>query len=68
MKIVENIGKYKKDNNITILQIKRWTNILESRKDLALKIGLSEHFIKSILKMIHEESIRIQKDIYKKDN
>jgi chorismate mutase len=64
MKIVENIGKYKKDNNITILQIKRWTNILESRKDLAIKIGISESFIKSILKLIHEESIRVQKEIF----
>lgn len=64
MKIVENIGKYKKDNNLTILQIKRWTNILESRRELALKIGLSEKFIHTMLKLIHEESIRIQKEIY----
>jgi chorismate mutase len=64
MKIVENIGKYKKDNNITILQIKRWTDILESRKDLAVKIGISESFIKNLLKLIHEESIRVQKEIF----
>jgi chorismate mutase len=64
MKIVENIGRYKRDNNITILQIKRWTDILESRKELAAKIGISESFIKSILKLIHEESITIQKDIF----
>ena len=31
MDVVDEIGKYKKDNNITILQLKRWRNILRDR-------------------------------------
>ncbi|MEB0222521.1 chorismate mutase, partial [Pseudomonas sp. AB12(2023)] len=31
MKIVEKIGNYKKDNNITILQVNRWDEILHKR-------------------------------------
>lgn len=29
MKVAESIGKYKKENNITILQTNRWNSILE---------------------------------------
>ena len=32
--IVKQIGKYKKDNNVTALQINRWTQLMESRVNM----------------------------------
>lgn len=63
MLVVEKIGQYKKDNNVTVLQLKRWEEILKSRSFMANKLGLSEMFIKRVLELIHQESIRIQTDI-----
>jgi chorismate mutase len=60
MKVVENIGKYKKENNITILQNKRWDDMLRSRLILGERKGLSEDFINKIFRAIHQESINKQ--------
>lgn len=57
MKVAENIGQYKKDNNISILQPSRWSAILEAAVAKGATRGLSEQFISSFLKAIHQESI-----------
>jgi len=63
MKIVDEIGQYKKDNNITILQIQRWSDIFYDRLNLGSRIGLSNEFMISLLQLMHEESISRQEDI-----
>ncbi|MBW7867932.1 MAG: bifunctional 3-deoxy-7-phosphoheptulonate synthase/chorismate mutase type II [Brumimicrobium sp.] len=63
MKIAEEIGAYKKDHQITILQTEQWKNILETRLSNAKSLGLSEEFMKEILDAIHEESIRHQTEV-----
>jgi chorismate mutase len=65
MSIVEKIGEYKKDNNVTTYQVKRWDEIMKNRADLAKKMNLSEGYITEIYKIIHEESIRKQTEIMK---
>jgi chorismate mutase len=60
MAIIEKIGEYKSQNNVTILQLERWEKILANRSFLADKVGLSDDFIKKMLEIIHQESIRIQ--------
>lgn len=60
MAIIEKIGSYKKENNITILQLERWEQILKNRLFIAQKVGLSNDFIRKMLELIHQESIRIQ--------
>jgi chorismate mutase len=60
MAIIEKIGEYKSQNNVTILQLERWEKILANRTFLAEKVGLSDDFIKKMLEIIHQESIRIQ--------
>lgn len=67
MKVVENIGTYKKDNNITILQNKRWDDMLRSRLILGERKGLSEDFINKIFSAIHQESINKQTRIMNED-
>lgn len=63
MKIIEEIGKYKKANNVTIFQLRRWESILKTRIEYGLRNGLSLNFIKQILEIVHNESISVQNEI-----
>lgn len=60
MKVVEEIGKHKKANNITILQSQRWDDIVKNRIRLGSRKGLSEEFILKVFQAIHQESINKQ--------
>lgn len=60
MQVVENIGQYKKENKLTILQTKRWNDILENSFKQGEKLGLSKDFIEKYLKAVHQESINHQ--------
>ncbi len=64
MQIVSEIGEYKKENNITILQLKRWSEIINDRMIKADQMSLNKDFLEQILKIIHDESIQIQTDIF----
>jgi chorismate mutase len=64
MKIAENIAQYKKENNITILQTKRWNEILERSCQKGEKLGLSKEFITKYLDAVHLESITHQTKIF----
>lgn len=57
MQLAEQIGAYKKSNNITIVQMERFNDILRNGLDRARELGLSEHFIRSYFDVIHMESI-----------
>ena len=63
MNVAEKIGIFKKDNHVTILQTKRWSELLNERINEGLSKGLSETFIKKIYTAIHEESIQRQKKV-----
>lgn len=67
MSVSEKIGKYKKDNNITILQTKRWDDMLKNRTILGTRKGLSEEFIVKLFRSIHQESINHQTSVMNKD-
>lgn len=63
MEITDEIGEYKRDNNITILQMKRWAGIIRDRLSIGIHMGLNEDFLSDLLKLIHKESIYRQTDI-----
>lgn len=63
MLVAKTIGHYKKENNITVLQNKRWSTILEKNLELGQAKGFSEQFINNIFKAIHQESINQQQNI-----
>jgi chorismate mutase len=63
MKISEKIGQYKKDNNVTILQVNRWEEIIKTRVTLGKAMGLDEGFTRDLLRLIHHESIQVQTKI-----
>lgn len=60
MRIAEELGNFKRDESVTIFQIDRWKEILESRTMLAEQVGLSKEFITKYLEQLHKESIRKQ--------
>jgi chorismate mutase len=63
MEVVEQIGEYKRDNNVTVFQLERWLSILRSRLASGVIHGLQESFIKEIYESLHKESIRKQTEI-----
>ncbi len=66
MQIVDKIGQFKKDKDITILQLQRWNEILERLTQRALQLNLSEDFIRAYFEVIHLESIRHQDRVMNK--
>jgi chorismate mutase len=60
MDLIELIGELKKEQNIPILQVERWTEIINSFKEMGDEFNLSEKFISEFLNAIHTESIRKQ--------
>ena len=60
MRVSREIGHYKKENNMPVLQTHRYDEILTKRMEQAAKMGMSTHFMKSILEAIHEESVQQQ--------
>lgn len=63
MKVVEKIGEYKRDNDVTILQVNRWDEILKKRTEFADVLKLDRNFAAKILELIHSESIRRQTEV-----
>lgn len=63
--VIEEIGAYKKEHNITIFQLERWQEILRTRAQWASKSGISRQHIEKICQLLHEESIRIQNELMK---
>ncbi len=65
MNIARQIGLYKKNNNMTILQQKRWNDIIDKSKKQAKGKELSEEFILRFISAIHDESINQQEKIFR---
>ena len=60
---MKQIGQYKKENNIAILQTSRWDAVLAKVIEKGRGYGLSEEFITEIFNTIHEESVESQNQI-----
>lgn len=59
-RISREIGMYKKENNMPVLQTGRYNEILERRAMMGEAFNLDKEFVYTIMKSIHEESVRIQ--------
>lgn len=60
MEIVRRIGDFKRDHGMTVLQIRRWMEIIEDRIGRGEQAGLEREFLLKLLQLIHKEAIRIQ--------
>ena len=66
MKVSRQIGEYKKNNNIAILQASRWDAVLAKVVEKGEEYGLSEKFLKAVFTAIHEASVDAQNEIISK--
>ena len=66
MRVSEEIGQYKKEHNMPILQEQRYEEILQDRIAQAEQMGMKGDFMKTVLVAIHEESVRHQMEIMNK--
>lgn len=60
MRISRDIGRYKKEHGMPILQAQRYEEILARRADQAVQLGMGREFMRSVLQHIHEESVHQQ--------
>jgi chorismate mutase len=65
MRVSEEIGQYKKEHNMPILQSQRYDEILQNRISQAQRMDMDGEFMKTVLVAIHEESVRHQQEIMK---
>ena len=66
MRVCREIGQYKKEHNMTVLQASRYNEILEKRGAQGSLCGLSADSVARIFEEIHEESVRQQLEIINK--
>ncbi|WP_367203990.1 chorismate mutase [Algoriphagus sp.] len=67
MELVDKIGEYKKLNNVAVLQLERWQEILQTRPEWAQQLGINKEVIVEIFSLLHQESIRKQTEILDRD-
>ena len=63
MKVSRQIGQYKKDNNVAILQASRWDAVLAKVVEKGKEYDLPEKFLTAVFNAIHEASVEAQNEI-----
>lgn len=63
MRISREIGQYKKEHSMPVVQTGRYDDILNSRAAAAEELGMNGDFMKSVYQAIHEESVRQQIEV-----
>jgi len=64
--VVEHIANFKNKNRLTIFQIERWFEILNTRKENANLLGVDEQMVEEIFALIHKYSILTQTKLMRK--
>jgi len=60
MEVSAQIGEYKKNHNVTVVQMDRWKKILDDHVSVGEAMGLSPILINKVFEAIHQESIERQ--------
>ena len=63
MRVCREIGTFKKEHGMTVLQTTRYNEILDKRGAQATLCGMSAELIKRVFEAIHEDSVRQQMEI-----
>lgn len=66
MAVSAQIGEYKRDNNVTVLQVAHWKKLIETSISKGNQLALPQDFIKALYQLIHDESIRRQTEVMNK--
>jgi chorismate mutase len=65
-RVSREIGTYKKEHNMPVLQATRYDEILKDRISQAESMDINGNFMKTVLEAIHEESVRVQLELINK--
>lgn len=60
MRVSRDIGRYKREHDMPILQAQRYEELLARRAAQAVELGMDREFMRTVMQAIHEESIRQQ--------
>ena len=66
MRICREIGAYKRDHNMAIVQTNRYSEILDKRGAQGSLCGVNARFVRELFELIHEESIAQQVEVMNK--
>ncbi len=61
--IVKKIGQYKEEHHLAVLDKKRWQEMLKLNLARAKSLNLSPTVVKKILTLIHQYSVKLQKEL-----
>lgn len=67
MEVSTRIGEYKKQNNVTVVQMDRWKQILSDHIAVGDSLGLDQELVNVVFEAIHQASIRRQSAILDDD-
>ncbi len=67
MSVSREIGRYKKEHAMPVLQAQRYEELLARRAAQAVELGMDREFMRTVLQFIHEESIRQQMQLLEKE-
>ena len=63
MNVSAQIGEYKRQNNVTVVQMDRWKKILAEHIETGKDLDLSPEMVTEIFEAIHQASIERQSHI-----
>ena len=63
MRVSREIGRYKKEHAMPVLQAQRYEELLARRAAQAVELGMDREFMRTVLQYIHQESIRQQMQV-----
>jgi len=66
MDVSRRIGQSKKEHNVAILQMQRWDELLSAMVEKGARYGLSKSVVCDIMNAVHDESVRVQKEVLEK--
>ena len=63
MRVSREIGQYKKEHRMPVLQTNRYDTVLNSRAKSAEELGMSGEFARVVYQAIHDESVRLKIEV-----
>lgn len=63
MRVCREIGQFKKEHRMPVLQMNRHDEIMQTRVNAAKEMEMDGDFMKTVLQAIHEESVRQQIEV-----
>lgn len=60
LNVSEKIGEFKKEHKVAVLQMDRWSKVLDDHINKGVNLGLEEESVKEIFEVIHKDSIKKQ--------